>query len=54
MIERATNYIAAGAAASPWWLPSLQEVSETAALLLPVIGCAWLILQIISKLIERK
>jgi hypothetical protein len=54
MIERVTNTIAAGAVASPWWLPSLEGISQVAALLLPVIGCAWLLLQIVWKITERK
>jgi len=53
-MERATNAIAAGAAVSPWWLPSLADVSQTAALLLPVLGCAWLIVQIVTKITDRR
>lgn len=49
-IEKATNVIAAGAAVSPWWMPSLADISQNAALLLPILGCAWLIVQIISKM----
>lgn len=49
-IEKATNVIAAGAAVSPWWMPSLADISQTAALLLPILGCAWLLVQIIAKL----
>jgi hypothetical protein len=45
--------IAAGAAVSPWWMPSLADISQNAALLLPILGCAWLIVQIITKLIDR-
>lgn len=52
MMERATNTIAAGAVISPWWMPSLADVSQTAALLLPILGCAWLLVQILHKLRE--
>lgn len=52
-IEKATNVIAAGAAVSPWWMPSLADISQTAALLLPILGCAWLLVQIIAKLSGR-
>jgi hypothetical protein len=52
-IEKATNVIAAGAAVSPWWMPSLADISQNAALLLPILGCAWLIVQIITKLVDR-
>lgn len=54
IMDRITNSVAVGAVASPVWLPSLEGVSQTAALLLPVIGCVWLLLQIIAKLNERK
>jgi hypothetical protein len=53
MIEKATNTIAAGAVTSPWWMPSLADVSQTAALLLPILGCAWLIVQILHKLTNK-
>jgi hypothetical protein len=49
-VDKVTNVIAAGAAVSPWWMPSLADVSQTAALLLPILGCAWLLVQIIAKL----
>jgi len=54
MMERATNAIAAGAVASPWWLPSLADVSQFAGLLLPILGVIWLLVQIITKLLDRK
>jgi hypothetical protein len=50
MFERATTTVAAGAVSSPWWLPSLSSISETAGLLLPILGCTWLIVQIILKI----
>jgi len=52
-IDKVTNVIAAGAAVSPWWMPSLADISQTAALLLPILGCAWLLVQIIAKLSGR-
>jgi hypothetical protein len=52
-IEKVTNVIAAGAAVSPWWMPSLADISQTAALLLPILGCAWLLVQILAKLTGR-
>lgn len=54
MMERVTNTVAAGAVVSPWWLPSLSDISQFAALMLPVLGCVWLIVQIIAKLHDRK
>jgi hypothetical protein len=41
-----SNVVAAGAVASPVWLPSLQTVSEAAAMWAPIIGIVWLVLQI--------
>lgn len=54
MMERATNAVAAGAVASPWWLPSLADISHVAGLLLPIAGLIWLIVQILTKLTDRK
>jgi len=34
-------------------LPSLTELSQNAGLLLPILGCTFLVIQIISKLIDR-
>lgn len=44
--DRATDAIAAGAVSSPFWLPSLQHASEAAALVVPILGAIWLIVQI--------
>jgi hypothetical protein len=41
-----TNGGAVAAMGSPWWLPSLQSVSDTAALMLPILGVLWLLVQI--------
>jgi hypothetical protein len=37
---------AVAAIASPLWLPALHTASELAALVLPILGATWLILQI--------
>lgn len=39
---------------SPFWLPALKDTSEVAGLLTPVLGGAWLIVQIISKIKEMR
>jgi len=39
---------------SPVWLPILQEVSSIAALLLPILGGMWLLVQIWSKVFKGK
>lgn len=44
--QKATTVIAAGAAATPWWLPVLKEFSSIAADLLPIAGLVWLLIQI--------
>lgn len=48
--DRATDVVAVAGAVSPVWLPFLVNVSHVAALLLPIFGVLWLIVQIIMKL----
>lgn len=43
---------ATGAITSPWWLPSLHNVSEIAASVAPILGVIWLLVQIIVKIDE--
>lgn len=50
--ELATDIIAAAAIASPWWLPTLQNIHDGAAWVLPILGVLWLLLQIGLKLFE--
>jgi hypothetical protein len=47
-----TNATAGAAVVSPFWLPSLQQVSEIASVMLPILGAAWLVVQIVAKIIE--
>ncbi|HWK64110.1 MAG TPA: hypothetical protein VNS34_04175 [Rhizobiaceae bacterium] len=54
MIDRTTHYVAAGAVMSPWWLPSLADVSEMAALLLPIAGLLWILVQFVVLVLRRK
>lgn len=37
--------VAPAAVASPLWLPVLQSVSQGAALILPILGVIWLVVQ---------
>lgn len=53
MTDKLTNTIAAGAVVSPWWMPSLTDVSQAAGLLLPILGCCWLIVQIITRVTRK-
>lgn len=41
-----TDTGAVAAIASPWWLPTLHDVSQFAAEWLPILGAVWLIVQI--------
>jgi hypothetical protein len=50
--EHLTSAGAGAAIASPLWLPSLQTVSDVAAMALPILGVIWLVVQITTKLIE--
>lgn len=52
MNNEMTNVTAGVALVSPFWLPSLQQVSEIASIALPILGAAWLIVQIVAKLYE--
>lgn len=53
-IERTSNGVAYGAIMSPVWLPYIQTLSDTAALALPILGAAWLIIQMISHFKRKK
>jgi hypothetical protein len=48
--ERVTTVSAWGALASPIWLPALAELSAGCAIVAPILGVAWLLLQLILKL----
>lgn len=41
-----THAIAAASVISPAWLPGLHEVSQLAAVLMPILGAVWLVVQI--------
>jgi hypothetical protein len=46
-VERATDVAAVGAVTSPLWL---QDISSFFAAILPIIGAAWLIIQIYHRI----
>lgn len=52
IIDKATTGIAAGAVVSPWWLPSVADISAAAAQWLPILGICWLIMQMAVFLIK--
>lgn len=49
VMDRITNTVAAGAVASPWWLPKLSEVSQVAGHLIPILGVIWLVVQLLHR-----
>ncbi len=54
MGDHLNSWLAGLAVISPWWLPWLQDISQVAALLLPVLGGLWLLVQIFSKIFRNK
>jgi hypothetical protein len=52
-LDNATTAAAGAALSSPFWLPVLEDLSSASALLLPVLGAIWLIVQIMVKMIDR-
>lgn len=54
IIDKTTTGIASAAVFSPWWLPSLAEVSHTAAQLLPIAGLVWILVQFLVLMFRRK
>lgn len=46
---KTTNGVAAVGVLSPAWLPSLNDVSQMSALMLPIISLFWLIFQIVRS-----
>lgn len=53
MLDKTTTAIATGAVASPAWLPPLADVSQGAAMLLPILGCAWILIQFVAWLTRK-
>jgi hypothetical protein len=46
--EKITDVVAVAGIASPFWLPALQDASTIAALVLPILGVIWLLVQIVG------
>lgn len=58
IVQVATDPMAIAASAtlsasSPWWLPSLREVHDLAAEILPIIGCTLGALQIALLILKQ-
>lgn len=46
MLKRATDGVAVGGISMPVWAPTLNEASNMAAALLPILSALWLAVQI--------
>lgn len=51
-MEHTTNVIAGAAVTSPLWLEWLRDVSTVAGFLVPILGAIWLLVQIVTKIVE--
>lgn len=49
-VDNATDAGALLACTSPWWLPSLHTVSQTATEILPILGVLWLVVRTATTL----
>ena len=54
VMDSITTATAGAAIVSPWWLPVLSGLSTAASWALPLLGCAWLIMQMYYKYQEKK
>lgn len=52
-MDSITTATAGAAIVSPWWLPVVTGLSTAASWALPVLGCAWLIMQMYYKWKEK-
>jgi hypothetical protein len=50
--EKFSACVSAVAISFPLWKDILHSTSDTASLLAPILGCVWLVVQIIHKLRE--
>jgi hypothetical protein len=53
-LNSVTTTSAVAAVSSPWWLPLLQATSEYAALILPILGAAVLVAQLIQMVMKLR
>lgn len=52
--ERITDGVAVTALTTPFWLPSLQKLSEFAGLVIPILGATWLLVQIFGYFFQLR
>jgi hypothetical protein len=50
VIHQSSNVVAVGAVTSPLWLEQLQQWSDLAATIVPILGAVWLAIQILGYL----
>ena len=48
-VDHTTAAVAVSAVSSPVWLPWLHAASDGAALIAPLLGTIWLVVQIVAK-----
>ena len=53
-VDNTTAAVAVSAVTSPVWFPWLVSASETAALIAPLLGTVWLVVQIVAKVRELR
>lgn len=51
-METANKAVIGAAVSSPWWLPMVQKASEISAIILPIAGLFWIILQVTLAIIK--
>lgn len=49
-MDNTTTAVAGAAVITPFWLPWLQTASELAAVIAPILGVIWLVVQIWAKI----
>lgn len=54
MIAKVNFFIATAGAVSPWWLPTVSNVSQAAAALLPIVSVVWIVIQIFGFFAKRR
>ena len=52
--DPSTTVMAGAAVTSPWWLQTLESYSEIAAMLMPIAGVTWLVVQTVRALTNVK
>jgi len=51
--EKISGVVAGAMISSPFWIQEVKPYSDIAALLAPILGCIYLVMQITFKLVDR-